>query len=111
MFLILVRQDRYAGRKISDHTLFFNILNFFEIFLLNARSIVSHILLLVILGVYMQHTQSDISNRLSWALLALRASIFIVMFVWTLDKFVNPAHGMKIFEHFYGISGLAETAV
>lgn len=52
-----------------------------------------------------------IENRLSWALLSLRVTIFIVMFVWTLDKFVNPAHGMAIFEKFYGIGGVPEMAV
>lgn len=50
-------------------------------------------------------------SRLSWALLALRVTVFIVMFVWTLDKFVNPAHGAKIFEVFYGIGGVPESAI
>lgn len=54
---------------------------------------------------------NDISNRLSWALLALRVSVFIVMFVWTLDKFVNPGHSAKIFEHFYSIGGVPEVAI
>ena len=54
---------------------------------------------------------TDIQNRLQWSLLSLRVTIFIVMFVWTLDKFVNPAHGMAIFEKFYGIGGLPEMAV
>jgi hypothetical protein len=58
----------------------------------------------------MQHSIA-LTSRLSWALLSLRITIFIVMFVWTLDKFVNPAHSMKIFEIFYGISGVPETAV
>lgn len=60
----------------------------------------------------MQSQQTtDISHRLSWSLLALRVSVFIVMFVWTLDKFVNPAHSAKIFEYFYSIGGVPETAV
>lgn len=59
----------------------------------------------------MQHTTPQTLNRLSWALFALRLSVFIVMFVWTLDKFVNPAHGMKVFEHFYGIAGMQTTMV
>ncbi len=54
---------------------------------------------------------TNIQNRLKWSLLSLRITIFIVMFVWTLDKFVNPAHGMAIFEKFYGIGGVPETAV
>jgi len=61
-------------------------------------------------GAYMQNN-TNIQNRLKWSLLSLRITIFIVMFVWTLDKFVNPAHGMAIFEKFYGIGGVPETAV
>lgn len=52
-----------------------------------------------------------IATRLPWVLLSLRITVFIVMFVWTLDKFVNPAHGMAIFEKFYGIGGVPELAV
>jgi hypothetical protein len=33
------------------------------------------------------------------------------MFVWTLDKFVNPGHSMRIFEGFYSIGGVPEMAV
>ena len=47
----------------------------------------------------------NLQNNLQWSLLFLRVGVFIVMFVWTLDKFVNPAHSIKIFEHFYKISG------
>lgn len=61
------------------------------------------------------HSTPDVSdtvkNRLPLALLALRIGIFIVMFVWTLDKFVNPAHGMKVFEYFYGVGGLSEIII
>ncbi|NDV90730.1 hypothetical protein GTH32_05900 [Alteromonas sp. 345S023] len=63
----------------------------------------------------MEHTTSPSSHpievRLSWALLSLRVTVFIVMFVWTLDKFVNPSHGMAIFEKFYGVGGVTEMAV
>ncbi|MCK7458014.1 hypothetical protein [Idiomarina aminovorans] len=47
--------------------------------------------------------------KLPWALLALRVGIFIVMFVWALDKFVNPGHTAAVFEGFYGIGGLSAT--
>jgi hypothetical protein len=47
-------------------------------------------------------------NRLQWSLLSLRLGVFIVMFVWTLDKFINPGHSIKIFEKFYAIAGLSE---
>jgi hypothetical protein len=42
-------------------------------------------------------------NRLQYGLLSLRLGVFIVMFMWTMDKFVNPAHTAKVFEVFYGI--------
>lgn len=48
---------------------------------------------------------NNLHNNLQWSLLFLRLGVFIVMFVWTLDKFVNPAHSIRIFEHFYNISG------
>ena len=48
---------------------------------------------------------SDVQNRIQWSLFSLRLSVFIVMLMWTLDKFVNPGHSARIFEHFYGISG------
>ena len=48
----------------------------------------------------------NLQSNLQWSLLFLRVGVFIVMFIWTLDKFVNPAHSVKIFEHFYKIDGL-----
>ncbi|KPH56765.1 hypothetical protein AMS58_19695 [Pseudoalteromonas porphyrae] len=54
----------------------------------------------------MSHSfSSDLKNRLQWSLFSLRLGVFIVMLMWTLDKFVNPGHSARIFEHFYGISG------
>ena len=45
-------------------------------------------------------------ERLAICLLLLRASVFLVMFMWTLDKIVNPAHGAAVYGHFYGIKDL-----
>ena len=45
-------------------------------------------------------------ERISTALLALRIGVFVVMFMWTLDKFVNVAHASRVFENFYGLRGL-----
>lgn len=45
-------------------------------------------------------------NRLPVALLAMRLSVFLVMLVWTLDKFLDPEHAAGVFEHFYFIKGL-----
>lgn len=45
---------------------------------------------------------------LSKSLLALRLGVFIVMLMWTLDKFLNPLHAEKVFSNFYGIGGASE---
>ncbi|MEG3190942.1 MauE/DoxX family redox-associated membrane protein [Lysobacter sp. D1-1-M9] len=45
-------------------------------------------------------------RRLSISLLMLRLGVFVVMLVWTLDKFVRPDHTADVFSGFYGISGL-----
>ncbi|WP_417690822.1 hypothetical protein [Pseudidiomarina sp.] len=50
-----------------------------------------------------------LQTKLAWSLLALRLGIFIVMFVWALDKFVNPGHTAAVFENFYGIGELSAT--
>jgi len=44
------------------------------------------------------------------SMLFLRMTVFLVMLVWTLDKFINPAHAAKVYEKFYFIPGL-ETLV
>lgn len=45
-------------------------------------------------------------EKLQWSLLFLRLTVFLVMFMWMLDKFINPGHAAKVFEKFYYISGL-----
>lgn len=45
-------------------------------------------------------------RRLAWTLIGLRASIFLVMLMWTLDKFVRPEHAAGVYAHFYAIPGL-----
>lgn len=50
-------------------------------------------------------------KKLQYSLLFLRATIFLVMFMWTIDKFVNPGHAVKIFEHFYFISGMESLVI
>ncbi len=46
-------------------------------------------------------------NRIPTALFLLRLGVFIVMLVWTLDKFINPEHSAKVFEHFYFLSDIS----
>ena len=45
-------------------------------------------------------------SRIAQALLTLRLSVFLVMFMWTIDKFINPEHAARVYEKFYFISGL-----
>ena len=49
-------------------------------------------------------------SRIRLALLTLRVSIFTVMLVWTLDKFINPSHAARVYEHFYFIGGVGPKA-
>ena len=51
---------------------------------------------------------NDVRNRLQWSLFALRLGVFIVMFIWTLDKFVNPGHSIAIFEKFSSSLGVCD---
>jgi putative oxidoreductase len=50
-------------------------------------------------------------NRLPLALLLLRLSVFVVMFVWTVDKFVEPQHASKIMTEFYSIGGVGSALI
>jgi putative oxidoreductase len=50
-------------------------------------------------------------NRLPSALLLLRLSVFVVMFVWTVDKFVEPQHASKIMAEFYSIGGVGSALI
>ena len=45
-------------------------------------------------------------KNLQFSLLFLRLSVFLVMFMWTIDKFINPEHATKVYESFYYIAGL-----
>jgi len=47
----------------------------------------------------------SLAQRLAISLLALRLGVFLVMLMWTLDKFVNPGHSAAVFENFYGLAG------
>src|SRR5258707_13184020 len=49
-------------------------------------------------------------DRIRLPLFLLRIGVFIVMLMWTLDKFVRPGHAAGIFKKFYGIDGISATA-
>ena len=51
------------------------------------------------------------TDRIPAALLALRVGIFVLMFAWTVDKFVRPQHAGHIFEQFYGLKGVGNAVV
>jgi len=53
--------------------------------------------------------EKETNNRLPVVLLLLRLSIFLVMFMWTLDKFVRFEHASAVYANFYFISGLGKT--
>ncbi|MFW6039171.1 MAG: hypothetical protein ACOC9P_01695 [bacterium] len=50
-------------------------------------------------------------SRLRLSLLLLRLGVFIVMIMWTLDKFVNPDHSAAVAENFYMLPGLGAAAL
>ncbi|MEM9265815.1 MAG: hypothetical protein AAGA46_09855 [Cyanobacteria bacterium P01_F01_bin.13] len=54
---------------------------------------------------------STTDKRISLALLLLRLSVFLVMLMWTLDKFIQPDHAAAVFSKFYFISGLSHGIV
>ncbi|NNM00206.1 MAG: DoxX family membrane protein [Gammaproteobacteria bacterium] len=54
--------------------------------------------------------QDTYAGRVAIALLLLRIGVFIVMAMWTLDKFVNPDHTAQVFAAFYFTPGLNATA-
>lgn len=49
---------------------------------------------------------TDDDGKLQLSLLLLRLGVFLVMFMWTIDKFINPGHASKVYEKFYYIAGM-----
>lgn len=47
------------------------------------------------------------AKRIPVTLLLLRLTVFGVMLVWTLDKFVRPEHAASVFEKYYLVGGLS----
>ncbi|MEM8719942.1 MAG: hypothetical protein AAGE84_11620 [Cyanobacteria bacterium P01_G01_bin.39] len=56
-------------------------------------------------------TTDNIQSRISFALLWLRISIFLMMIVWAIDKFARPEHGAAVFSSFYGVEGIGTAIV
>ena len=53
----------------------------------------------------------DDRHRVGVALLVLRVTVFLVMLIWTIDKFVRPAHAISVYEHFYFLRGLGPAVI
>lgn len=53
----------------------------------------------------------NFEKRLSMSLLGLRLTVFLVMLMWTLDKFIQPSHAAGVFEHFYALGGFGSAAI
>ena len=49
-------------------------------------------------------------RRIANALLPMRLAVFLVILMWTIDKFVNPEHAAGVYENFYGLGGLGPAA-
>ena len=61
----------------------------------------------------MASKESKLNNNKKFALsmLFLRLTVFLVIFMWTIDKFINPGHAAKVYEKFYYIAGLESLAM
>jgi len=49
------------------------------------------------------------NNKLVNVLFFMRLSVALVLIMWTIDKFVNPAHATNVFAHFYFMPGVEGT--
>lgn len=52
--------------------------------------------------------QTSSFQRIPLVLLFLRLTVFAVMLVWTLDKFIRPDHAAAVFSKYYSINALSQ---
>jgi putative oxidoreductase len=45
--------------------------------------------------------------KLKLSLLLLRIGVFIVFFMWAIDKLINPEHAVSVFSRYYFFDGLS----
>ena len=50
-------------------------------------------------------------TRLGVVLLFMRITIFVVMAMWTIDKFVNPSHASHVYQAYYGLGGFGVSPI
>ncbi len=51
------------------------------------------------------------SNKVELSLFLLRISVFLVLFMWTLDKFINPGHAAAVWANFYFMKDMQATVL
>lgn len=59
----------------------------------------------------MSTTAVAVPRHLPLSLLLIRASVVLMLAPWIVDKFRNPEHAIGVFQHFYGLGGVAEPLV
>ena len=50
-------------------------------------------------------------KALKLSLFILRITVFLVIFMWTLDKFLRPAHASAVFANFYYLNNIGATTI
>jgi len=50
-------------------------------------------------------------DRIPLVLAFLRVSVFLLMFMWTIDKFLNPEHAERVYANFYFLGGLGASVM
>jgi hypothetical protein len=63
--------------------------------------------MIVVIGADMMSSE----GKLRISLFLLRLGVFVVMLMWTLDKFVQPDHATTVFAKFYMLEGLGRGAL
>lgn len=48
-------------------------------------------------------------EKLEWSLFGLRVGVFVVLAMWTIDKFVNPDHAALVMKAFYSVPSLSSS--
>lgn len=52
---------------------------------------------------------AKLKMNLETSLLSLRVTVFLVMLMWTIDKFVRVEHAKLVFDKFYSLGGMETT--
>lgn len=53
----------------------------------------------------------QLEERLPLVLAFLRLSVFLLMFMWTIDKFLNPEHAARVYANFYFLGELGTSVM